>query len=171
MHFLHKHKVLFRDLKPDNVGFDCQDNIRIFDFGLARKLDGASPRERHLTMQVGSLRYMSPEVFCSNTGRAYYDFSADVHSFAILLWEVITLETPFHQAKNIQEFTKLVFRRKKRPCLRLVASHSIRGLLDTSWDSNPSLRPSFSSIVLQLNSSHESTTQATEISRFCRLTR
>jgi serine/threonine protein kinase len=36
---LHKLNVVFRDLKPDNVGFDYAGAVKIFDFGLAKELD------------------------------------------------------------------------------------------------------------------------------------
>ena len=35
---LHKHSILYRDLKPANVGFDVRDDVKIFDFGLAKEL-------------------------------------------------------------------------------------------------------------------------------------
>jgi serine/threonine protein kinase len=36
--YLHKKRVLYRDLKPANVGFDAEDTLKIFDFGLAVEL-------------------------------------------------------------------------------------------------------------------------------------
>ena len=33
------HSVIYRDLKPENVGFDVRGDVKIFDFGLARELD------------------------------------------------------------------------------------------------------------------------------------
>ena len=34
--YLHSQRVIFRDLKPDNVGFDKRGNVKLFDFGLSR---------------------------------------------------------------------------------------------------------------------------------------
>lgn len=78
----------FRLQKPSNIGFTASGTCKIFDFGLAREiLDG----ETNLTANTGSLRYMAPEV---NLG-SKYGLSADVYSFGILLWEVVTLIVPF----------------------------------------------------------------------------
>jgi serine/threonine protein kinase len=57
MAFLHRHRVLFRDLKPCNVGFGIDGKVRVFDFGLARILH--EEEDRRLTFLVGSLRYVS----------------------------------------------------------------------------------------------------------------
>jgi len=89
---------------------------------------------------------MSPE--CGK-GESYC-FSTDVHSFAILLWEILTLETPFSKCKNPAQLFKNVFAGKERPNLKLVDSPSIRKLLKAAWDPNPHLRPSFAPIVAQL---------------------
>jgi len=147
MKFLHQNSVLFRDLKPENLGFDHKGQVKLFDFGLARKLEDQND-SRRLTFQVGSLRYMSPE--CA-TGEVY-GFSTDVYSFAIFLWEIITLETPFSKCKNWSQLSKLVFVQNKRPSLKQVDSRGIRELLKASWDPNPVLRPSFAPIVAHLRS-------------------
>jgi len=156
MSFLHQHQVVYRDLKPDNIGFDSQDTVKLFDFGLARKLDNESRENRTLTLQVGTLRYMSPEVFLgSSTSRSCdgalpYSYSTDVYSFAILLWEIVTLKKPFGKARTLYDLTKMVFLQHRRPNLRLVHSRRVRQLLQASWDPNPELRPSFAPIVAQL---------------------
>jgi serine/threonine protein kinase len=36
---LHSLRLCFRDLKPDNVGFDYTGQVKVFDFGLAKELD------------------------------------------------------------------------------------------------------------------------------------
>ena len=38
MHYLHSLGIVFRDLKPDNMGFDENGVLKIFDFGLAKEL-------------------------------------------------------------------------------------------------------------------------------------
>jgi len=149
MTFLHSHSVLYRDLKPDNIGFDCHGRVKVFDFGLARLLDRREDKDgerRRLTFQVGSLRYMSPE--CAKGEE--YSFSTDVHSFAVLLWEVITLETAFSKVRNAHQLSKMVFFGHQRPSLKLVQSREIRKLLQASWDPKPELRPTFTPIVSHL---------------------
>ena len=36
--YLQKKNIVFRDLKPDNIGFDRKDALKLFDFGLAKEL-------------------------------------------------------------------------------------------------------------------------------------
>lgn len=119
-------------------------HVKIFDFGLARRVDRVD--DQHiLTMQVGSLRYMSPE--CAN-GDAY-GFASDVHSFAILLWEILTLKTAFCQARTESQLLSALGRR--RPALRFVIEQMIRQLLRASWHPIPAQRPTFAPIVAQLH--------------------
>jgi len=62
--YLHGLSILYRDLKPDNIGFDVRGDVKIFDFGLAKEIDESKVLEDgtyHLTGDTGSLRYMAPE--------------------------------------------------------------------------------------------------------------
>lgn len=57
--------LVYRDLKPENVGFNIRDDIVLFDFGLAREVqekEKVTDTTWKLTGETGSLRYMSPEV-------------------------------------------------------------------------------------------------------------
>jgi serine/threonine protein kinase len=38
MQYLHSLGIVFRDLKPDNIGFDKNGTLKIFDFGMAKEL-------------------------------------------------------------------------------------------------------------------------------------
>ncbi len=143
MEFLHKHKVIYRDLKPQNVGFDAAGTVQLFDFGLARvHCEGA----RLLTGFTGSARYMAPEVAWCDV----YSFPADVHAFAILLWEISTLEKAFCKTLTMQQLVQQVVHRHNRPSLKEVASPIIRELLKVSWHRDSDMRPSFALVVKQL---------------------
>ena len=147
MAFLHSHGILYRDLKPSNVGLDYDGQARLFDFGLARTFNQDDDQGRLLTRFTGSLRYMAPEV---DGVEGCYGFSADVYSFAILLWQVITLRTPFQQLKTVKRLKKAVHVRNHRPSLSLVAASDMQRLLKASWHRNPDMRPTFALIVHQL---------------------
>mmetsp|Transcript_27391 Transcript_27391/g.66505 ORF Transcript_27391/g.66505 Transcript_27391/m.66505 type:complete len:382 (+) Transcript_27391:231-1376(+) len=92
---LHTHNVLHRDLKPGNIGFDATGTLKIFDFDLARVLPKTSEDDKdatfQLTAKVGSPRYMAPEV----VGGEFYNLKADVYSFGLLTYQILTGKTPF----------------------------------------------------------------------------
>jgi serine/threonine protein kinase len=87
LNFLHKNEIVYRDLKPENLGFDIRDDVKLFDFGLsaelqpAMKVPGSKPTTYNLTGETGSFRYMAPEVANSQP----YNETADVYAFGILL--------------------------------------------------------------------------------------
>lgn len=138
MEYLHNNGVVFRDMKPDNIGFNSEGKPVIFDFGFAREV--------HLTQKdeiAGSLRYMSPEMaFGQNPS-----FPSDVYSFGVLLFEICTLQKPFKQYKNRADFTENVLLGDYRPSLSPILSKSIREVIALSWDSEQEVRPDMTTIV------------------------
>lgn len=85
-------KVLHRDLKPNNVFIDCENNIKLGDFGLARILNNTSIFAQS---HVGTPYYMSPE----QIEEKEYDDKSDIWSLGCFLYEITTLNPPF-EAKN-----------------------------------------------------------------------
>ena len=100
--FLHSQRVIHRDLKPDNVGFDKMGNLKVFDFDVARVLPtqanwGNNYDETFkMTRKVGSPRYMSPEVARGE----YYNEKSDVYALALLAYEILSLKRPFGELSS-----------------------------------------------------------------------
>lgn len=103
IHHAHEQGVLHRDLKPSNVLVDAQDQPRVVDFGLAKRLEGrltedgaALPDLPSLTLSgqvLGSPQYMSPEQAAGRhrqVGRR-----SDVYSLGGVLYHLLTGRAPF----------------------------------------------------------------------------
>mmetsp|Transcript_11205 Transcript_11205/g.23851 ORF Transcript_11205/g.23851 Transcript_11205/m.23851 type:complete len:263 (-) Transcript_11205:174-962(-) len=140
MTYLHSKKIVFRDLKPDNVGFDHNGDLKLFDFGFAIGLpekDVDNPAG-FLYDRCGTPRYMAPEVGIS----LGYGTKADVYSFGILLWEMCALQKPFASIKSADAFEKQVFIDGKRPPIDRRWPVNVVELINGCWSSTPSKRPS-----------------------------
>lgn len=142
--FLHKFSSISlskSDLKPANIGFDRLKRIKIFDFGLAEQVRNGTCRGR-----VGTLRYMAPEV-AKNEGP--YGLSADIFSFAVLLWQIVTSRIPFDD--EISAFSEPAFIPDDvRPPLKYIDLEPLQTLCKSGWTPNPDDRPTFEEIGLEL---------------------
>jgi serine/threonine protein kinase len=80
-------------LKPDNVGFTSDGELKLFDFGLVTCVRSRvnSNAAYEMTGYTGSLRYMAPEVAL----RLPYTEKVDVYSFAIMVWQMARDRVPF----------------------------------------------------------------------------
>jgi len=140
MAYLHQQDIVIRDLKPANIGFDSDGNVRIFDFGFARKVNECDTEEL-----CGSIRYMAPEVMT----RQGCSLEADVYSFGIVLHELCSLTIAFETVKKhttVEEFTPLVAEHHMRPKLNRIGCPSTKALIKECWDANAEKRPSFQKI-------------------------
>lgn len=89
MDHLQKQKVIYRDLKPENLMVDPEGYLNLVDFGTAKKL---TIEHRYKTMTIiGTPHYMAPEII---TGKGY-SFAADWWSMGILLYELNSGKLPF----------------------------------------------------------------------------
>ena len=102
MEYLHEKGVIFRDLKSDNIGFDFHGNLKLFDFGFAAFMpQNGDPYEELFEMSgAGTPRYSAHEVFFGLP----YNLKADVYSFSVVLWEMLSLKKPFPKCKKQKEF-------------------------------------------------------------------
>lgn len=138
--FLHKKRITYRDIKPDNIGFDIRGDVKVFDFGLAKELNELyrvkGTDTFKLTKRCGSPRYMAPEVF---KGRPYNE-ACDVYSFGLLLWQIYECVTPFDKF-DYEMLADLVMQCNERPIVNSKCPPGIESLMTRSWSNNYTHRP------------------------------
>ena len=83
--YLHKKKIIYRDIKPENVMITDKGYIKIIDFGTAKEIKDRT------TSIVGTIQYMSPEVLSGKD----YSFEVDIWSIAICMYELYCAKIPF----------------------------------------------------------------------------
>lgn len=150
MIYLHSKAIVYRDLKPDNIGFDVNGTLKLFDFGLAKELKGSHTDGFYkLTGNTGSRRYMAPEVAKVH----HYNLLVDVYSFAILLHEMASLEKPF-QGYTASKHMAQVVMGGERPRLDTASTswfpYELQWLFRKCWSASPTERPAFESVKRSL---------------------
>ena len=91
--YLHQKKIIYRDLKLENILLERDGYILISDFGLSKIL---SQPEEQTNSVVGTAAYVAPEILKGNG----YDKSVDWWALGILLYEMLHGQPPFFD-KNI----------------------------------------------------------------------
>lgn len=160
--YLHAQDIVYRDMKPDNVGFSEDGQVKLFDFGLAKRLH---PDDRIdnglylLTGNTGSLRYMAPEVALGKP----YDKRVDTYSFGILFWQICALTTPF-AGYSCKMHADLVVGKGFRPKSDSSWPSPWTELMKRSWSSEVHTRPDFEHIVNILDEEIEDLLREDELS-------
>ncbi|AYC36266.1 Stk1 family PASTA domain-containing Ser/Thr kinase [Streptomyces griseorubiginosus] len=85
----HQHGIVHRDIKPANVMVTWSGQIKVMDFGVAR--DARDVGMTQTSLVIGTAQYLSPE---QAMGHAV-DARSDLYSVGCLLYELLTLRTPF----------------------------------------------------------------------------
>ena len=125
LQYIHRHEVIHRDLKPDNLLLGCDDDIKIADFGWSTAL---APTQMATTL-AGTPYYMAPEVL----QRKQYGMPADLWAVGVVLHELLALARPF-SAGCIEDLERLVLGRpvKLEPFLCATAHPLLMCSLATS---------------------------------------
>jgi len=170
MAHLHGMGLMHRDLKPANVLL--KDKLvspnqaplaKVADLGLARFLHDKEKSSRAMPMMmsvdVGSCAYMAPEVHRrlltpvdeDKTLLGCYSQKVDVFSYAIVLYELLSLEFPFHD--TLADIGPLVCSgvRPRESSIPSDAPALLCCIMRACWSGQPSLRPSFKDVAFELS--------------------
>lgn len=145
MLYLHSGKppVLHRDLKSANILLDGSYTAKLCDFGLSRLKE---THNRGMTGNCGTVQWMAPEVLDST----HYDEKADVFSYGIVCWELLTRERPYAGMNAIQ-CALAVLTRNQRPEIPSWCPASLSSLIRACLMKDPNKRPSFDQVLLALD--------------------
>jgi len=126
--YLHQQRLLYRDLKPQNIGLGEDDQVKLFDFGLVRELPPGARLPNYEMSAVGTPRYMAPETLV----KGKYNETVDVYSWSMVVWEMLHQRRPFAQFGR-DKHKVLVCVDGKRPGIATFIPNEIRTLLVNTW--------------------------------------
>ncbi|XP_052308133.1 serine/threonine-protein kinase STY46 isoform X11 [Populus trichocarpa] len=138
MDYLHQNNIIHRDLKGANLLMDENEVVKVADFGVAR----VKAQTGIMTAETGTYRWMAPEVIEHKP----YDHKADVFSFGIVLWELLTGKIPYEYLTPLQAAVGVV-QKGLRPTIPKNTQPKLAELLEKCWQQDPALRPDFSEII------------------------
>ncbi|KAH3762336.1 SHK1 protein [Pelomyxa schiedti] len=149
MLWLHSSKpaIIHRDLKSSNLLIDEHLHVKVCDFGLSQikpagqnLLDGREGAK-------GTPLWMAPEVLLGEE----FNEKADVYSFGLILWQILTREELFARYTNLQDFAFDICKNNVRPVIPTNTNTMFASLIQACWHPNPTLRPDFALIVATLD--------------------
>ncbi|KAL3042097.1 hypothetical protein OYC64_020113 [Pagothenia borchgrevinki] len=101
LEFLHQNKIVYRDLKLDNLLMDADGFVRIADYGLCKEDMGHGDRT---TTFCGTPEFLAPEVLTDNN----YTRSVDWWGLGVLIYEMLVGESPFPGDDEEEVFDSIV---------------------------------------------------------------
>ncbi|KAL0677232.1 hypothetical protein Bca4012_005213 [Brassica carinata] len=141
MCYLHQNNIIHRDLKTANLLMDENGLVKVADFGVAR----VQIESGVMTAETGTYRWMAPEVIEHKP----YSHKADVFSYAIVLWELLTGDIPYAFLTPLQAAVGVV-QKGLRPKIPKKTHPKVKGLLERCWQQDPKERPDFEEIIEML---------------------
>ena len=135
LEYLHKNRIIHRDLKTMNIFITKDNHIKIGDFGVSKILTN---NNIYAYTIVGTPYYISPEI-CQNKP---YDEKTDMWSLGCVLYEMITFNKPFESNSQMGLFMKILKEKpqKLNDNVRKTYSTRLLNLINDLLQKNPNKR-------------------------------
>ena len=131
VYYLHNNNIIHRDIKPENILIGNDNKIKLCDFGWAKELT----LENRSTF-CGTVEYMAPEI----VGSENYDYSVDIWSLGILLYELLYGHSPFKASNTKNVILNIKTHELTYDDKNKQISKSCKDLIQKLLDSNPQKR-------------------------------
>lgn len=150
LQYLHRWRILHRDVKPQNVlvvNDDYRSNVCcvLADFGESGyTFISTKPVHQNRADVYGTLAYMAPEVLERSTE---YNQKCDVYSFAIYMYSVTHMRDPYDDLEDRSGLCDNVIAGLRPTMMQYYKErYQENTLITKSWDKNPETRPDFDEI-------------------------
>ena len=146
----HRHGVIHRDIKPDNILFDLDGTPKLADMGVAKFTDGTHKTTVTTTgMIIGTPAYMAPEQMIDSR---HIDARADIYALGVVLYEMLTGCRPHEESTAVELLAKAI---KGEPLpdvrtLRPEVSAALAYVLSLMCAPKPEERPSTPHVVVEM---------------------
>jgi serine/threonine protein kinase len=161
MEYLHSRKIFHGDLNPSNVLLKARNSTegyflaKVSGFGLSSVKSSPtsrnSPKQNTEQNSTNPFIWHAPEVLAEqeqpgSASASKYTEKADVYSFGMLCFELLTGKVPFEDSHLQGEKMSRNIRAGERPLFPIPAPKYLVNLTKKCWQTDPSQRPTFSSI-------------------------
>lgn len=106
--FAHNNNLIHRDIKPQNILIASGKHVKVTDFGIAKSLNTDITKTLNI---IGTAQYISPE----QARGGILDHRTDIYSLGIVIYEMLTGDTPFRGDTSIDISLKHINERPIKP--------------------------------------------------------
>ena len=129
--YLHERKIIYRDIKPENIIVEKNGYIKLIDFGTAKEI------EDWTKTIIGTPHYMAPEIIMGGG----YSFQVDFWSISICMYEFMCGEVPFgEKEEDPMEIYFAIINKHLSFSKLIIIDKEFKHLMKRMLDKNPSNR-------------------------------
>lgn len=138
--YLHRRRVIHRDLKLGNLFLDADSRLKVGDFGLAAQLEHDGEKKRTI---CGTPNYIAPEILEGKHGHSY---EVDIWSLGVILYTMLVGRPPFETSDVKTTYRRIRYNQYSFPeTVRL--SDPAKDLIAAILRTDPRSRPSLDEIL------------------------